>query len=176
MGGTRGSADRGVNPAGFCALCVENAFVNPEPDTSVPTPTRPFLTRAELATLVGMSLCVASLFLIWKRQPVDQALLHSMPATLVLNVPRDLPVSGFELPLHWPLTFCALFCGVSLLILPKPRNRARWAAVHITAAAICLLLPLLRFALQAGVIVALLGGGLVLFGALERWGIGEMRR
>jgi len=150
--------------------------VNPEPDKSIATRTRPFLTRAELATLVGMILCVASLFLVWKREPVDQMRLRSMPAALVLNPPRDFPVGGFDLPLRGPLTFCAVFCGVSLLILPKPETRSRWAAAQITAAAVCLLLPLLRFALQTGVIVALLGGSLVLFGALERFGIGETSR
>jgi hypothetical protein len=152
---------------------VENENVNPEPDKSIPARTRPFLTRAELATLIGMTLCVASLFLIWKRQPIDQTLIHSMPATLVLNVPADLPVKGFDLPLHWPLTFCAVFCGVGLLILPKPQNRSRWAVVHLLSATVCLLLPLIRFALQAGVLVGLLGGSLLLFGALERFGIGE---
>lgn len=150
--------------------------MNTEPDKSIAARTRPFLTRAELATLVGMALCVASLFLVWKRQPVDQALLRSIPKALVLNPPRDFPVDGFDLPLRGPLTFCAVFCGVSLLILPKPQTRSRWAAAQITAAAVCLLLPLLRFALQPGVLVALLGGSLVLFGALERFGIGETPR
>ncbi|MCW3099327.1 MAG: hypothetical protein JWL77_4945 [Chthonomonadaceae bacterium] len=147
--------------------------MNPEPDKSIPVRTRPFLTRAELATLVGMILCVASLFLIWQRQPLDQTQLYKMPATLVLNVPPDLPVRGFDLPLHWPLTFCAVLCGVSLLILPNPQNRSRWAIVQILSATVCLLLPLIRFALQAGVLVALLGGSLLFFGALERLGIGE---
>ncbi|GEM_PF-1542594 len=150
--------------------------VNLEPDKSIAAHTSPLLTRAEIATLAGMTLCVASLFLTWKRQPVEQTLLHSMPAALVLNVPSDFPVKGFDLPLHWPLTFCAVLCGVSLLILPKPHNRSRWAAFQITLAAVCLLLPLIRFALQPGVIAALLGGSLVLFGALERFGIGETQR
>lgn len=157
----------------FAPAASKNEAVNPEPDKSSTERTRPLLTRAELATLVGMILCVASLFLTWKRQPVEQTLLRSMPATLVSNVPPDLPVSGFDLPLHWPLTFCAVLCGLSLLIVPKPRNRSRWAAIQITAAAVCLLLPLIRFAPQAGVITALLGGSLELFGALERFGIGE---
>ena len=133
---------------------------------------RPLLTRAEAATLIGMILCIASLFLTWKRDPVSQSMLRSMPATLVHNVPRDLPVSGFDLPLHWPLTVCAVFCGAGLLIAPRPSQRSRWVACQVTAAAVCLLLPLLRFALQPGVFTALLGGALTLFGALERFGIG----
>lgn len=150
--------------------------MNPEPDKSIAARTRPFLTRVELATLVGMALCVASLYLVWKRQPIDQILIHSMPAALVLNVPPDFPVKGFDLPLHWPLTFCAVLCGVSLLVMPNPQHRTRWAVVHITAAVVCLLIPLIRFALQPGVLVALLGGSLALFGALERFGIWETQR
>jgi hypothetical protein len=150
--------------------------VNPEPDKSIAERTRPFLTRAEIATLVGMTLCVASLFLIWTRQPTGQTLLRSMPATLVSNVPPDSPVKGFDLPLQGPLTFCAVLCGVCLLVVPKPQNRLRWAYVQIVSAAACLLLPLIRFALQPGVIVALVGGSLVLLGALERFGIGETHR
>jgi cytochrome bd-type quinol oxidase subunit 2 len=147
--------------------------VNPEPDKSIAVRARPFLTRAELATLVGMALCVASLFLTWKREPVDPLLLHSMPTALVLNPLSDTAKVGFDLPLHWPLTFCSVLCGISLLFLPKPQTRSRWAAVQITAAVVCLLIPLIRFALQPGVLVALLGGSLELFGALERFGIGE---
>ena len=131
------------------------------------------LSRAEVATLIGMTLCVASLYLTWKREPVSQKMLHSMPATLIVNPPSDFAVQGFGLPLHWPLAFCAVFCGVSLLVAPKPHNRARWAGLQITAAGLCLLLPVVRFAVQPGVLVALIGGALTLFGALERFGIGE---
>ncbi len=134
------------------------------------------LSRAEIATLVGMTLCVASLFLTWKREPVSQTLLHSMPATLIINPPSDFAVIGFGLPLRWPLTFCAVLCGASLLAVPKPSNRARWAAIHITSAALCLLIPVARFALEAGVMVALVGGALALFGALERFGLGDTNR
>ncbi len=147
--------------------------MNLEPDKSLSVRKRPFLTRAEIATLAGMILCVASLFLTWKRQPVEQKLLQSMPSLLILKVPPDLPVKGFDLPLHWPLTFCAVLCGISLLVVPNPHSRSRWALLQITSAAVCLLVPLMRFAPQAGVFVALLGGSLVLFGALERFGIGE---
>ena len=132
----------------------------------------PVLARADIATLVGMVLCIASLFLIWKREPVSQTMLAALPATLVVRVPPTLPVSGFELPIHWPLTFCAALCGAGLLVAPRSSNRSRWAALLVTSAAVCLLLPLLRFAVQPGVFTALLGGALTLYGALERWGIG----
>ena len=154
----------------------KNASVRPDSENSIPGGPRPILTRADAATLVGMVLCVASLFLVWKRQPVDTSLLRTYPPTLIRNVPPDFPVTGFGLPLHWPLTLCAVLCGAGLLITPKPAHRSRWAAIQITSAAVCLLLPVLRFAAQPGVITALLGGGLTLFGALERFGIGEPPR
>lgn len=156
----------------FALALWKNEFVNTNPDNSLAGRPRPFLTRADIATLIGMTLCVASLFLTWKRQAVDLTTLHSIPATLIINPPSDFPVTGFGLPLHWPLTFCATLCGTSLLVVPKPQNRSRWAAVQIMAAAVCLLLPLIRFALYPGVITALLGGSLLLLGALERFGIG----
>jgi hypothetical protein len=147
--------------------------VNPDSDSSIAERPRPFLTRAEAATLLGMTLCVASLFLVWRRDPVDPVMLRSLPAALIVNPPPDFPVRGFDLPLHWPLTVCAVFCGAGLLVQPRPWRRSRWAVSQITAAAICLFLPILRFALQPGILVALLGGGLVVFGALERFGIGQ---
>jgi cytochrome bd-type quinol oxidase subunit 2 len=143
-----------------------------DPDKSITERPRPFLTRADVATLIGMMLCVASLFLTWKREPLDPKTLQSLPTTLIVNPLPDFAVTGFGLPLHWPLTFCAVLCGASLLVAPKPQNRSRWAAVQITAAAVCLLLPLVRFALYPGVLTALAGGGLLLMGALERFGIG----
>lgn len=146
--------------------------MNPDSEKYIQERPRPFLTRPELATLVGMTLCVASLFLTWKREPVHPELLQSMPVALVRNVPPPLPVTGFTLPLHWPFTLCAVFCGAGLLVQPKPRYQSHWVACQVLSAAICLLLPILRFAVQPGVMVALAGGGLMLFGVLERFGIG----
>ena len=151
----------------------KNERVNPTTDKSIVERSRPVLSRAEVATLAGMTLCVASLFLTWKREPISQAMLHSLPATLILNPPSDIAVKGFGLPLHWPLAVCAVLCGAGLLVVPRPHTRARWTALHITAAGSCLLIPLVRFALQPGVIAALIGGCLALFGALERFGIGD---
>lgn len=144
--------------------------MNPNTDTPGAERQRSFLTRTEIAILLGMVLCVASLFLTWRRVPLDPSQIRAMPTALVLNLPKDRPLSGFEMPLHWPLTFCAVFCAVGLLVQPKSASQARWAAAQVISAAICLLLPIVRFALQPGVLVALLGGGLILFGVLERFG------
>ncbi len=134
---------------------------------------RRFLTRAEIATLTGMLLCVVSLFLVWKYEPFSQETLHSMPGTLLVNAPAPIPITGFGLPLRWPLTLCAVLAGASLLFAPTPQNRVRMVAGQIVAAAVCVLIPLARFGLRPGVLAALLGGALLLYGALERYGVGR---
>lgn len=144
--------------------------MNPNADNSITERPRSFLTRSEIAILIGMVTCIGSLFLTWRRLPISPSLIRSMPTALVVNVPTDQPVNGFEMPLHTPLALCAVFCGLGLLIQPKVQNRAQWTAAQVISAAICLLLPIVRFALQPGVMVALLGGGLILFGTLKRFG------
>jgi hypothetical protein len=134
-----------------------------------------FLTRAEVATLLGMLLVVASLFLTWARAaPPDQALLA---ATALYRQPHViLERNGFYAQLWQVLSLCAVVSSAPLLWEQTPQTRLPLAAVQGAGALACLVIALTHFALLPGALVALCGGALLTFGAIERYGVTSVAR
>src|SRR5581483_4023776 len=118
----------------------------PSAGSKPPTATafRRFLTRGEAATLIGMLMVIFSLYLIWEYHAVEAGPLPAVSGLFAELKP--IPRTGQALPksIRWTLIGSGLVC----VIIPLS-----WLA---------------RFGLQPGIAVALLGGILLVFGALER--------
>jgi len=140
---------------------------SPEPPASL----RRFLTRAEAATLVGMLLVVFSLYLVWER--------HALPANMTpiagsLFVSEGITRTGQTLPkaIRWTLLGCAVACGATLLWMPTPKTRLTLAVVQGVCGLTCFILTLawlVRFAIQPGILMALIGSALLIYGAIDRF-------
>jgi len=134
-----------------------------------------FMTRAEIVTLLGMLLVVASLFLTWKRvTPQDQALLGTMALYRSPQVIMDR--NGFQVQVWQVLTLCAAVSCSTLLWANTPETRLSLGAVQGASALACLVIALTHFTLLSGVLVALCGGALLTFGAIDRFGVSHAAR
>jgi hypothetical protein len=132
-----------------------------------PAPLRRFLTRAEAATLIGMVLIVFSLFLTWERIPLPSG--GVPPPGSALLVSGGLTRTGFATSARIPLTVCAVVCSLLLLWTPTARTRLPLAVVQGACGIACLVMALTRLALLPGVLVGLVGGALLTFGAIDRY-------
>jgi hypothetical protein len=127
-----------------------------------------FMTRAEAVTLLGMLLVVASLFLTWAHvTPRDQALLTA--ASLYRSPQVVLERNGFHAELWQVLTLCAALSSATLLWTATPQRRLPLAAVQGAGALSCLVVALTHFALLPGALLALCGGALLTYGAIDRY-------
>lgn len=123
---------------------------------------RRFLSRAEAAILLGMILVVLSLFLVWKRESVSVPL----PAVFAGTAVR----TGLGLSMvFWPLLLCSAVSSALLLWAPDDRTRSGFFVVQLACGLTCMVVTLVHMALLPGVLVALVGSGLLLFGAVDRY-------
>ena len=124
---------------------------------------RRLLTRAEALTLLGMILCIFSLFLAW---PVP-LLPSSLPVpAIVISMTR----TGAGIPgVRWPVTACAILSGLMLAFPPTPASRIPMAVVQGLCGLVCFVIALTHFAIQPGVLIDLVGGALLTFGAVDRF-------
>ena len=127
---------------------------------------RRIVPRAEALTLGGMILVVCSLFLLWEKHLADVPPIFQASALRVesLTVPYD----GFKARVAVPLTVCAVLCAATLLWEVNENNRMALNAVGLAGGLACVVIALARFALLPGVLTALAGGALLLWGAIER--------
>lgn len=124
---------------------------------------RRFLNRAEAAILLGMILVVLSLFLAWKREAVSVPL----PAVFAGTTVR----TGLGLAtVFWPLLLCSSVSSALLLWPPDSRARSGFFMVQLVCGLTCMVVTLTHMALLPGVLVALVGSSLLLFGAVDRYG------
>lgn len=136
---------------------------------------RRFLTAAEAITLLGMVVSVFSLFFTWKRYvpeiaplPLPGALFRS-PNAAHLVVLR----TGFTAGVQWPITVCAVLAGATLMVSPTDAaSKAAFAVFQGACGAAILVTGLAHFAPLPGVALAILGGLLLLAGAVQRSGPG----
>ncbi|HZO90185.1 MAG TPA: hypothetical protein VFB38_17795 [Chthonomonadaceae bacterium] len=145
----------------------------PSAGSKPPTATafRRFLTRGEAATLIGMLMVIFSLYLIWEYHAVEAGPLPAVSGLFAELKP--IPRTGQALPksIRWTLIGSALLCGALLLWPPNEKTRLPLAVLNGACGLACVIIPLswlARFGLQPGIAVALLGGILLVFGALER--------
>jgi hypothetical protein len=135
------------------------------------------LPRADMAILAGMTLSIASLFCVWQRIAVPAGSLTPLPGALytqMAHLPAEIVKTGFGTPARWPLTVGATLCGALLLISPTARTRLPLASVQGASGLTCVLIALhwlsrADFAWRPGAWLAVLGGGLLLFGAVDRF-------
>jgi hypothetical protein len=124
---------------------------------------RRLLTRAEAVTLVGMILCIFSLFLAW---PVPYAGKLISPA-LVIN----LTLNGSSMPdVRWPVTVGAILSGLLLAVGHSESSRIPIAFVQALSGLVCFIIALMHFGMLPGPLVDLLGGALLTFGAVDSLG------
>lgn len=129
---------------------------------------RRLLTRAEAETLLGMLLTVFSLFLAWRREDLSM-LLRGVPLSGAVYT-NGLTHSGFAYAaIWWPLTIGATICGAALLWTPRRTTRLQIATVQGACGLACLMIALTHFALLPGVLTAIVGSVLLLFGAIDRY-------
>jgi hypothetical protein len=125
---------------------------------------RRFLTRAETAILIGMVLCVFSLFLPWEQYKMEP---RSVPALVTV-----LPVitrNGFATSTWLPITLCAAFSSLLLMWTPDEKTRLPLALAQGACGLTCVILTLTHAALLPGVLIGLIGGILLTFGAVDRF-------
>src|SRR5262249_51709238 len=134
----------------------EAALVTAPGDNLSPAPrSRRLPTRSEAMTLLGMTAAIGSLFLPWDRLPPETA---AFPAYY-----KGSPfLSGFQTTAHWPLTICAVVCGLALLWAPTANARLPLMFLQGLGGLLCLLIPLRQFVQSGfaplpGVLVALIG-------------------
>ena len=130
-------------------------------------PSRRLLTRAEAATLLGMILCILSLFLAW---PVPFGGMLVAPAIVM-----DLTRTGAAIPeVRWPVTGGAILAGLLLALSPALGSGTLWvtplAFVQALCGLVCFIIALMHFGMLPGPLVELLGGALLTFGAVDRLG------
>ncbi len=117
--------------------------------------------RGESVTLLGMLLCICSLFLFW---PVPLNGYPVAPA-LVINLTRT---GGAIDAVRWPVMAAAILCGLLLVYSAPSSARAPLTFVQALCGLICLIIALLHFAIQPGPLVDLLGGSLLTAGSVDR--------
>ena len=139
-------------------------FVLPQKDRSTDheVALRHFLNRAEAATLLGMILTVLSLFLVWK----NESLSIPLPAIIVGKTTR----TGLGLTeVFWPLLLGSSLSSSLLLWTPDEKTRLPLLVAQLAFGLTCFVVTLAHFAPLPGVLTALVGSALLLFGAVERY-------
>ncbi len=129
---------------------------------------RRFLSRGEALTLIGMLLAVISLFLVWKQTNAGD-LNIPIPAMIQLVTTQR----GIDLSVRFPLLLCATGACATLLTLQTAQNRLTLLVLQLTFSIAVCVMALSYLAPRPGVITALLGGGLLIFGAIDRWNAGN---
>lgn len=125
------------------------------------------ILRAEGMVLLGMVLVVASQFFVWERRSLPGDAMVAGLAFYRDRGPLLVARNGFVIGVWQPLTLCATLAGLSLLFTCTPQRRAALQFVQGACGLACLVVPLTRFALHPGVLMALLGGILIVSGALR---------
>jgi hypothetical protein len=122
----------------------------------------------EVTTLLGMTLVVGSLFLTWQHVTPPGAEILGGIALFRSRGPLVAIRNGFAAGVWQPLTLCAVTAGATLLWRETPQTRNALMAVQAACALACVVIPLARFEMRPGVLTALLGGALLMMGALGR--------
>ena len=131
---------------------------------------RRFLSRGEALTLVGMLLAVSSLFLVWKQ--IDSGAL-GIPLPAVFSQRVFVTQRGIDMIVRWPLLLCATGACATLLTQSTAQNRLNLMIMQLTFSIAVCVMALTYFAPRPGIIVALLGGGLLIWGAVDRYNAGN---
>lgn len=128
---------------------------------------RKLVTPAEAATILGMVTVIFSLFLTWERRSFSVAGALPIPAVYG-SATAEVLLAGNGTTARWPMMICA-FVSCGMLIWPvNARSRFSIAVVQGASSLACLIIPLTRLTLLPGVVLGLIGGGLLVAGAIDR--------
>jgi hypothetical protein len=121
-------------------------------------------------TLLGMALLVMSAACTWTNDP--PAAVGSIPTLYVSK--HNYARNGFELSLGrmsvgWVIVLAGLVCGSLLLAEPNASNRKLFLTLQSAMGITVLVLAVLHVGFHPGIILALLGGLLLLGGGLTRY-------
>jgi len=133
-------------------------------------PPRKLFSLGEWLTLLGMGLVVVSVALVWGEDAPEAI---NEVAAIYISA-RNYTRTGYELPLGalrvgWVVVICAVTCSALLLLEPARREKRLFLAIQTALAIAILILALLHIGPYAGVVLALLGGLLLLGGAVARY-------
>lgn len=114
---------------------------------------------------------VFSIYLVWERHVLPR---NMIPLAGNMYLSEAITRTGQALlpPVtRWLLLGCAVACTTLLLWIPTAKTRLALAVVNGACALACVLIALtwlMRSGLQPGIVMALVGGMLLTFGALDR--------
>lgn len=145
------------------------------PDTTAGR--RTFLTRGEWMTLFGMVLCVVSPALTWTYEPPKTV--TAFAAVYVARYTRgrfDRP--GFDVRMGpvsvgWVVVVCAVVCAALLLLNPGAKERRLYLALQVALGLLVLALAVAHLGAYGGIVLAILGGVLLIAGGVFRYGGAE---
>jgi hypothetical protein len=126
---------------------------------------RKLLTRAEAVTLLGMILVVFSVFAVWQYVPMPGLPpgIGGIGAGAIIR--HGTGVLGGKI---WVLLGSAIAAATLLMWNPTERSRQPLALLQGLCGLVCVGIALRFFQLQVGVLVALAGGALLIYGAYDR--------
>ena len=125
------------------------------------------LTRAETVTLLGMILCIFSLFLKWPLPMSGKVPMSALSPAMVVNMTRT---GALMDDVKWPVTAAAILSGLLLAVAPAGSSRMPLTFVQALCGLVCFIIALMHFGMLPGPLIDLAGGGLLTFGAVDRMG------
>ncbi len=137
-------------------------------------PIRKLFSAGELLTLAGVVLVVMSAANTWANAPPKTGTM--VAATYVATFQRDAYLtSGYSLKLGgvsvgWIIILAALAAGSLLLVTPTAGQKRGFLIGQIAAGVLILILAVRYVGLYMGVLMALAGAGLLIAGAVLRYG------
>jgi drug/metabolite transporter (DMT)-like permease len=134
------------------------------------TESRKLFARGEWLTLIGMVLIVFGAALVWKREMPTVAKGFEAVGAIFIN-PEGYRQSGYDLrmgwlPVGWTAVFCAVVCGALLLLEPRGREKRAFFLSQVILGIAVIVLAVLNIGPFPGSIMALIGGLLLLAGAI----------
>ena len=135
------------------------------------TNSRKLFSLGEWLTLIGMVLVVISAALEWGHDPPKP-----MDTVGQVYVSRHhYERAGYDLSIGWlrvgwAVVICAVIAASLLLFDPAAREKTGFLIVSIAASAGILILAVLHLGPYPGVMVAIIGAGLILWGGFARYG------
>jgi len=133
---------------------------------------RKLFSAGEWAILVGMGLAVVSAALIWGTTSPEVVSPGAVAEVYRSRFTRT--EAGFDIPLGilkvgWVVVICAVTSGGLLLFEPGSKEKRVFLIIQCCMAGIILGLAVLHIGPYPGVILATVGGGLLLWGAMLRY-------
>ncbi|HXG23039.1 MAG TPA: hypothetical protein VNJ09_00680 [Chthonomonadales bacterium] len=131
---------------------------------------RKLFSRGEWLTLLGMGIVVVSAALTWVNEtPKVNDPIGQYVVSLGSYARPGFDVRLGWLRVGWAVVFCGVLCGALLLFNPTAREKKVFLGVQVALSLVILALAVLHIGPHAGVILAIVGASLLLWGAFARY-------